>query len=105
MSASARASTVYVGDRQVQTFGAGRRDDVGGIAGEKQFAELHRLDDEAAHAGDAFLQERDLRSASSRLAARRSCSSCQIFSSGHSRDIFVGLALQIEAADLRASAC
>src|SRR5216684_4671343 len=45
-----------VGQREIHALGAGRRLDMGGIAGEKQPAILHRLDHEAAHGGDALLQ-------------------------------------------------
>src|SRR5262245_64474327 len=46
-----------VGDGEVESFGAGGRDDVGGVSGEKEAAELHGLNDEAAHTGDGFLPD------------------------------------------------
>ncbi len=46
-----------VGDGEVEPLRAGRRHDVRGVAGEEQAAVLHRLDDEAAHAGDALLED------------------------------------------------
>ena len=49
-----------VGDREVQPLRAGRRDDVRRVAGQEQAAVLHRLGDEAAHAGDALLEHRPL---------------------------------------------
>jgi hypothetical protein len=46
---------LHVGRRQVQALGAGRRHDVGGVAGQEQAAEAHRLGDEAAQRRDALL--------------------------------------------------
>ncbi len=46
----------HVGEGEVHALGAGRRHDVGAVAGEKQPAVLHRLDHEAAHRGDPLLQ-------------------------------------------------
>jgi hypothetical protein len=47
-------------DREVQALRAGRRNDVRGVPGQEQAAVLHRLDDEAAHPGDALLEHRAL---------------------------------------------
>ena len=47
-----------VGDREVQAFRPGRRDDMGGVAGEKKPAVAHRLGDEAAQRGDRLLDRR-----------------------------------------------
>src|SRR3546814_6275799 len=41
---------------EVQALGAGRRHDVGGVAGEEQAAPAQRLGDEAAQGGDALLE-------------------------------------------------
>ena len=49
-----------VGDGEVQPLRAGRRDDVRGVAREEEPPVLHRLDDEAAHAGHALLDDRPL---------------------------------------------
>ena len=46
----------HVGEGEVHALGAGRRLDMRGIAGKEKPAILHRLDDEAAHRGDALLQ-------------------------------------------------
>src|SRR5262249_26219348 len=47
----------HVGDGEVHAFGTGRRLDMRGVAGQEQPAVLHRLRYEAAHGGDALLQE------------------------------------------------
>ncbi len=47
-------------DRKVQPLGARRRHDVRRIAGKVEAAVLHRLCDEAVHAGDALLEDRPL---------------------------------------------
>ena len=59
-SASARASTADVRDGEVHALGPGRRDDVGGVAGQEQVVVLHGLADVAAHRGDALLDDRAL---------------------------------------------
>src|SRR5271165_4950196 len=41
-----------VGDRQVQAFRSGRRNDMGGVAGKKKPAISHRLRHEASQRGD-----------------------------------------------------
>ena len=46
-----------VGDGQVHALGSGGRHDVGCVAQEEEPAVLHRIGDEAAHAGDALLQD------------------------------------------------
>jgi hypothetical protein len=45
-----------VGNREIHALGAGRRHDMGGVAGEKKPAMAHRLGDEAAQRRDAFLE-------------------------------------------------
>ena len=55
-----RPSSVDVGEGEVHALGAGRRDDVHGVPGQEQPPPLHRLDHEAAHRGDALLQDRPL---------------------------------------------
>src|SRR5215213_210109 len=47
----------HVGDREIEPLRARRRDDVGGVAGEEEAPELHRLDDEAPHPRDALLDD------------------------------------------------
>src|SRR3990172_11457532 len=50
----------YIVNREVQALGARGRDDVRRVAREVEPAVLHRLDDVAAHAGDALLEHRAL---------------------------------------------
>src|SRR6516225_9706079 len=50
----------YVRECEIHALRAGRRLDVGGIAGEKKPAVLHGLGHEAAHGGDTLLQHRAL---------------------------------------------
>src|SRR5262249_60588445 len=49
-----------VGEWEIHALGAGRRHDMGGAAGEKEPAMLHRLDHEAAHGRDALLDDAPL---------------------------------------------
>ena len=49
---------LHVGHGQVQALRSGRGHDVRGVAGEVEPPMLHRLDDEAPHAGDPFLEHR-----------------------------------------------
>ena len=49
-----------VPDCEVETFGAGRRDDVRGIAREEQTPVAHGLADETAHRHDVLLEDRPL---------------------------------------------
>ncbi len=76
----------HVGDREVHALGAGRRDDVRGVAGEEQPPVPHGLGDEAAHRRDALLHDRAAREREAvgrqaHAAARPRCGS-----SGQSRD-------------------
>jgi hypothetical protein len=57
----------HVAGGQVQALGAGGRHDVGGVAGQEQAAEAHRLGDEAAQRRDALLDRRAGDQASARL--------------------------------------
>ena len=52
------AQDADVGDGEVEPLGAGRGDDVGGVAGEEQVAVSHRLGDEAAQRRDRLLDRR-----------------------------------------------
>src|ERR671923_199758 len=47
----------HVRNGDVEPLRVGRRHDVGGIAGEKEPARLHRLDDETPHPGHALLED------------------------------------------------
>ena len=49
---------VHVAGGEVEALGAGRRHDVGGVAGQEQAAEAHRLGDEAAQRRDATSRSR-----------------------------------------------
>ena len=81
---------MHVAGREVEALGAGRRHDVGGVAGQEQAAEAHRLGDEAAQRRDALLDRgpgdqrcarlvvealRAARPRSARRASPRRCSS------------------------------
>ena len=62
-----------VGDGQVHALGAGRRDDVHGVAGQEQAPVLHRLGHEAAHRGHALVHDRPLAQRPSRRRAPDAC--------------------------------
>ena len=72
----------HVGGGEVESFGAGRRHDVRGIAGQEQASVLHRLRDEAAHRGDALLNDRAFIQAEAVAVSKRRCNSSQMRSSG-----------------------
>src|SRR5215813_6554085 len=83
-----------VREREIHALRAGRRLDVGGIAGEKEPAILHGLDDEAAHGGDALLQHRAFGE-----FARAADAGMQFLPDARVRPVFdvvVGGALQVE---------
>ena len=66
------AEVVHVLRREIEALGAGRRHDVGGIAGEEQPAVLHRRRHEAAQRRDALLDRwpgRDVAAPAPREAA------------------------------------
>src|SRR5215212_345673 len=91
----------HVGDRQVEALGAGRGHDVRGVAGQEQAPVLHRLDHDAAHRRDALLDDRAL---VERPAVRGSEAGAQLVPYplvGPGLDLVGGVALQIEAAELR----
>ena len=60
-----------VGHREVEPLRPGRRDDVRGVAREVEPTVLHRLDDEAPHAGHALLDDRALVERPARPLSRR----------------------------------
>ena len=71
------------------------------ITGEEKIPMLHRLDHEAAHLGDALLRDRafiQLPSTISREAPMQLLPDARI---GPLLDVLVGLALQIQARELR----
>src|SRR5262245_19390996 len=84
----------HVRQREIHALRAGRRLDVGGIAGEKKPPILHRLDHEAAHRGDALLQHGALRE-----FARAADARVQLLPDARVRpvlDVIVGGALHIK---------
>src|SRR5918999_3532435 len=90
----------HVGHGQVQALGPGGRHDVDGVAGQEQAPVLHGLGHEAAHRGDALLDDRPLLE---RPALAREAS-VQLLPDPLIRpalDVLVGLALEVEAGDLR----
>ena len=56
-----RGQHPHVGDRKIQSFRAGWRDDVRRIARQKQISVAHRLRHKAPHRRHAFLQDRPVR--------------------------------------------
>src|SRR5262245_53991070 len=88
-----------VGYSQVESLGAGRRDNVGCVPGEEEAAELHGLNDKAAHAGDGSLCNLTF----PELPAIESCESLpQLVPDaivGPEGEVLIGRALKIKAAD------
>src|SRR6516164_8406686 len=88
-----------VREREIHALRAGRRLDMGGIAGEEKPAVLHGLDDEAAHGGDSLLQHRAFGK-----FARAADAGMQFLPDARVRpvfDIVVGGALQVEPRQAR----
>jgi len=75
--------------------------DVGGVAGEVEAAELHGFDDEAAHAGDAFLDDRAFGEFPAVVSGEALLQFVPDAIVGPEREVFIGRALQVEAADFR----
>jgi len=90
-----------VGNGEIQSFGAGGGNDVGGVAGEVESAELHGFDDEAAHAGDTFLDDGTFGEFPAIVSGEALLQFVPDAVVGPEREIFVRRALQIEAADFR----
>jgi len=90
-----------VGYGEVESFGAGGRNDVGGVTGEVEAAELHGFDDEAAHAGDAFLDDGTFGELPAVVSSETLLQLVPDAVVGPEREIFIRRALQIEAADFR----
>jgi hypothetical protein len=88
-----------VGYGEVESFGAGGRDDVCGVAGEEKAAELHGLDDEAAHAGDGFLDDGTFGEFPAVMRGEALVEFAPDAMIGPERKVFIGRALEIEAAD------
>ena len=88
-----------VGYGEVESFGAGGRDDVGGVAGEEEAAVLHRLNDEATHSGNGFLGDGAFGEFPAVAGGEALVEFAPDAVIGPEREIFVGRALQIEAAD------
>ena len=86
---------------EVQPLRARRRHDVGGIAGEEEAPVAHRLDHEAAHRDDAFLEDAALRQGPA-FAGRQA--RVQLFPDARIRPVLhlvLRVALEVKALDLR----
>jgi hypothetical protein len=87
-------------DGQVHSLRAGGRDNVSGVAREKQSAELHGLNYETAHPGNAFFEDRSFGRSP---AVDGGVPRAKFFPDPRIRpltDILIGRALQIETGDL-----
>ena len=88
---------------EVQSLRAGRRHDVGRVAGQEEASVPHRLGDEAAHRRDPLLEHRALRE----RPAGEAEPDLQLLPDalvGPLGDVLVGAALDVEAARAPASA-
>src|SRR5262249_26859726 len=88
-------------DRQVHPLGPGRGNDVRRIAGEEQAAVLHRFDDEGTHRDDSLLEDWTL---GERPAVGGGKPRPELLPDAVVRPVggaIFGVALQIEALDLR----
>src|SRR5262249_10186440 len=88
-----------VGNGEVESFGAGGRNDVGGVAGEEEAAELHGFNDEAAHAGDGFLRDGAFGELPAVVRGEAFVEFGPDAGGRPEGQVFIGRALEIEAAD------
>ena len=74
---------------------------MGGIAGEEETAETHRLDDEAAHAGNTFLQDGSVVKLPATIIGQAGAQLLPDAIVGPFANIFLGRALKIKAGETR----
>src|SRR5215217_5936751 len=90
-----------VGDGQVHPLGPGRRHDVRGVPGEEEPAVAHRLGDEAAHRDDALLGDLPFRERPVVVGGEPRVELLPDPPVGPVVGVVVGVALEVEALDLR----
>lgn len=81
---------------QVQAFGAGRRNDVSGVACQKERAKLHRFRNETAHFRDVLLQYGPSRRGPAIVRTQSAEKLLPDSIVGPMCEILVGCALQVE---------
>src|SRR5271166_4809523 len=88
-----------VGDGEVQSLGAGGRDDVGGVTGEEEITALHGLDDEAAHRRNPLLGYGTFGEFPVAVGLKAGVEFLPDAAVGPILDVFFGIALDVETAD------
>lgn len=87
-----------IGDGEVHALGAGGRNDVGGVAGEKERAILHGFDNEAAHGRDATLKNGAFVEAEAGIGLEAELEFFPDAGIRPLREVFTGTALEVKAA-------